>query len=106
MKLIQQGDVVLKAIGTLPRGERVEDDQTKAKILVFGESTGHKHAVLDEENACQVFRILNKLYIETKKPVSLQHEEHDAIEIPPGNYEIEIVREADHLAGVVRRVAD
>ncbi len=106
MTYVQQGDCIVMAIESFPEGERILDDQAARKILAYGEVTGHSHAISDEENACTVFRILNKLYIETSKPVALKHEEHDTIIIPPGKHEVRIVIEADHISGVVRRVAD
>ena len=38
--------------------------------------------------------------------VTLCHEEHNEIEIPPGKYVVRIVREFDHIAGRSRNVAD
>lgn len=106
MKKIQQGDVVMKAIQEFPQGERILDDQMKSKILAYGEVTGHAHRFADAENAVETFRILNVIYMNVKKPTMLTHEEHKPIEVPPGKYEIGIVRETDHMAGVTRQVAD
>lgn len=107
MKTIQQGDVVMKSISDFPKGERVLDEQMKSKILAYGEVTGHAHRLADPEDvAVETFRILNVIYMNVKKPTMLNHEEHKTIEIPPGKYEIGIVRETDHMAGVTRQVAD
>lgn len=106
MKTIQQGDVVMKSIQEFPKGERVLDDQMKSKILAYGEVTGHAHRLADADNAVETFRILNVIYMNVKRPTMLGHEEHKPIEIPPGKYEIGIVRETDHMAGVTRQVAD
>lgn len=102
----QQGDVVLKPIADFPKGDRAMDDQMKSKILAFGEVTGHAHRLSDADNAVETFRIMNIIYMSVAKATRLLHEEHAPIEIPPGKYEIGIVRETDHMAGVVRRVAD
>lgn len=106
MKTIQQGDVVMKSIQEFPKGERVMDDQMKSKILAYGEVTGHAHRLADPDNAVETFRILNVIYMNVNRPTMLGHEEHKTIEIPPGKYEIGIVRETDHMAGVTRQVAD
>lgn len=107
MQKIQQGDVVMKAISEFPIGERVLDDQMKSKILAYGEVTGHAHRLADPEDlAVETFRILNVIYMNVKRPTMLTHEEHKEIQIPPGKYEIGIVRETDHMAGVTRQVAD
>ena len=39
-------------------------------------------------------------------PATITHEEHDALTIPQGTYQIKIVREFDHLAGTVNWVVD
>lgn len=39
-------------------------------------------------------------------PATITHEEHDALTIPQGTYQIRIVREFDHLAGTVNWVVD
>jgi hypothetical protein len=107
MKIVQQGDVVMKSINDFPEGERVQDQQMKSKILAFGEVTGHAHRLADPEDlAVETFRILNVIYMNVKRPTMLNHEEHNTIEIPPGKYEIGIVRETDHFAGITRQVAD
>lgn len=106
-KYYQQGDCILKPISEFPKGERVLDSQMKDKILAFGEVTGHAHRFADADDlAVETFRILNVIYMNVKRPTMLTHEEHKKIEIPPGKYEIGIVRETDHMAGVTRQVAD
>lgn len=106
MNYLQQGDVLMKRIDKVPDGERTHDKQTRSKILAYGEVTGHCHAIDDEADAAQVFRVNTELFMIIAKAVSLKHEEHNRITVPPGTYKIDIVREADHLSGVVRRVAD
>ena len=38
--------------------------------------------------------------------VELQHEEHDTITLPPGNYVVKIVREFNHITRRAQYVAD
>src|SRR5688500_14129073 len=107
MSMIQQGDVLMKPISEFPQGERVLDGQMTSRILAYGEATGHAHRLADTaDNAVEVFRILNVIYMNVKRPTMLLHEEHKTIEIPPGKYEIGIVRETDHMEGITRRVFD
>ena len=47
----------------------------------------------------------NYIRIESGDAV-LTHEEHNALSIPPGEYEISQVREFDYLRGETRRVVD
>ena len=39
-------------------------------------------------------------------PVTITHEEHNPVELPPGYYMVRIVREFDHIAGRSQYVAD
>ena len=105
MTYVQQGDCIVMAIESFPEGERILDDQAARKILAYGEVTGHSHAISDEENACTVFRILNKLYIETSKPVALKHEEHDTISLTKGVWLVKRQSEFDPTT-MQRTVAD
>jgi len=41
-----------------------------------------------------------------EEPVTLTHEEHNPLVVPPGKYVVRIVREFDHIAGRSRYVAD
>ena len=45
-------------------------------------------------------------FIVKDAPVTITHEEHKPIELPPGKYIVKIVREFDHIAGRSRYVAD
>ena len=97
-------------------------------ILAFGEHTGHHHR-FDRYNmngfiATSVFRkssrwdtgtVPDYVKIEedpyftgnkSKIGPKLTHEEHNAIEVPPGIYKVSIVREFDHIAGATRRGVD
>jgi hypothetical protein len=104
--IIQQGDVVMKRIDSIPAGQRTEDDLTRSKILATGESTGHVHALVDDTDSAQVVRVMDQLYMIIERATTLKHEEHNPVTIPPGTYQVDIVKEADHISGVVRQVAD
>ena len=87
-------------------------------ILAFGEVTGHTHRIdmsklvksaevnlhmgykdepgIDVPNAFEV----------RGESVQLQHEEHDTITLPPGNYVVHIVREFNPLTRRAQYVAD
>ena len=127
----QQGDVVMyklndedfKEYDNENKGNQYDivnyDGQTHTKaVLAFGEVTGHTHRVemsemledagvvlhmdynrkagIDVPNA---FQVLND-------SVELQHEEHDTITLPPGNYVVKIVREFNHITRRAQYVAD
>lgn len=101
MKQLQQGDVLIRSGATIP---------TKAKkkantIVAYGEVTNHKHEIIGE--GVEVFEDENGvLYVSAPSGGRIQHEEHNPIELPPGNYTIGIVQEYDHFKEEARRVAD
>ena len=131
-KKYQQGDVVMYKLNdedfkTFSNESKVGDNysivnytgQTNTKaIFAFGEVTGHtqriemsemlkdagvslhmdykRKAGVDVPNAFEVHN----------ESVELQHEEHDTITLPPGNYVVKIVREFNHITRRAQYVAD
>ena len=128
----QQGDVVMyklndedfktfsnenKAGESYPIVNYTGQTDTKA-VFAFGEVTGHTHRVemsdmlknagvslhmdynrkagVDVPNAFEVHN----------ESVELQHEEHDTVTLPPGNYVVKIVREFNHITRRAQYVAD
>jgi len=98
MKLIRQGDVLLKKIDSIPKGLMQEEKC----ILAYGEVTGHKHQILDNGI---LYKDNNKTYLKMNNEGILSHEEHAKLNIPKGEYEIIIQREFD-LLGAVKSVMD
>ena len=127
-KKYQQGDVVMFQVDdeTYEKNTRSgEEYEAKFRgqtdthaILAFGEVTGHKHQINMKEMLKDVGITLNMGYnrksgvdvpegfVVRNNNVTLKHEEHNPIEIPPGKYLVRIVREFDHIAGRSRWVAD
>ena len=128
MKKYQQGDVVMFQVdkATFDKNTRTGDEYrtiynggTKSKaILAFGEVTGHTHRVnMDEmlEDAGvtlsmgynrEAGRDVPEGFVVSNQTVTLKHEEHNPVDIPPGYYLVRIVREMDHITGRARYVAD
>jgi hypothetical protein len=87
-------------------------------ILAFGEATGHIHQIrmkdmLEKAEVTLHMPRFRTAGVDTpqgfevrEETVTLTHEEHDPIDIPPGKYLVRIVREFDHIAGRSRYVAD
>jgi len=101
MKTWQQGDVLGRAIGALPKKLKKKENT----VVALGEATGHKHEVVGAGVECYEDEKGN-IFISAPQGGRIQHEEHHAIELPPGNYSIGIVQEYDHFAEEARRVAD
>jgi len=98
MKLIRQGDVLLKEVEKT-RGQR---QKQKDVVLAEGEVTGHKHVLTGQ---VLVSEFKGNKYVELTETSSLTHQEHDDLEIPRGKYQVILQREAD-LLGEVRQVMD
>lgn len=113
----QQGDVLLKKIAELPTDLEKLDDL----VLQHGETTGHMHQ-FDKGSPVTVYRSKHdrvikanntdtitpneSKYIMVENVAYLRHEEHKPIAVPPGIYEIDIVREFDYEEMEMRRVID
>ena len=126
MKKYQQGDVVMFQVDKETFDNQVRNNNktmyvggTKTKaILAFGEVTGHTHRVNMDEMLQGAGITLNMGYIREagkdvpegfvveNETVTLKHEEHNPVDIPPGYYLVRIVREMDHITGRARYVAD
>lgn len=98
--LLQQGDVLIKS-ATIPASGKKLDHVT----LAVGEATGHHHTITEGE--AEIIDSGQKWYLRVlSEEAILTHQEHKAIIIPRGEYEIGIVREYDHFAEEARRVMD
>jgi hypothetical protein len=99
--IYRQGDVLIRRIQGLPT-QKAQPRLTG--ILANGEVTGHCHKVEDLTRA-EVLEISDGLYMRVgEEGVRVIHEEHAAITLPPGNYEVEIQRE--YTPAEIRNVAD
>lgn len=108
----QHGDVLLKAIKTLPKGLK----EKKGNTLALGETTGHHHSIVEVGKEHRMLESVQGFsfyedengtsFVSLEKPLDLKHQEHKTITVDPGFYEIDIVREYDYEANEVRRVVD
>lgn len=104
--MVRQGDVLLERIAALPEGLNLIARDSRGRIVVEeGEVTGHYHAIADvnavlyqaEQTAAQYLEVLDR-------EVSLTHDEHATIMLPPGVYVRRPQRE--YFEGNERRVLD
>ena len=123
----QQGDVVMFQVDdeTFKKysksGGNVIDYNTQSHnnpILAFGEVTGHLHQIhmkdmLEEAEVTlhmgryrEAGKDVPEAFEVREETVTLTHEEHNPLDVPPGKYVVRIVREFDHIAGRSRYVAD
>jgi len=91
----RQGDVFLVAIGPIDRNrwqpyrelQRIGD----GVVLAYGEQTGHSHQI--KSRAAEVYRAGGARYLYLGEAASLTHEEHGALELPAGTYQVVQQRE-------------
>lgn len=105
MTQLQQGDVLLWRVSGLPDGERENIAPTeRGHVLAEGEATGHAHTI--DASHGTMTRIGARLFVDIAVPTRITHEEHHAIALEPGLYEVGRVQEYDYLAQMARPVAD
>lgn len=99
--IYRQGDVLIRRIKSLPT-QKAQPRLTG--ILAYGEVTGHAHRVEDLARA-EVIEVGKGLFLRVAADgVRIVHEEHAPIDLPAGDYEIEIQRE--YTPAEIRNVAD
>jgi len=111
--------------GKLMNGYHSDEKQTAyvngkaggTKLTVaYGEVTGHSHSFYMDKNPSGVEitafgRVRTSVgdtprFIDVQGSATINHEEHNALTIPTGLYEVKIVKEFDHIAGRSRNVVD
>ena len=117
--IYRQGDVLLVAVESIP--DDLKSDNRQKCILAYGEVSGHHHrfeggkvtAFYKEGDTGEPISggnlrgsATNVRFVSIPKAgAALIHEEHDAIKVAPGIYEVRRQREFDMMAGV-RSVRD
>ena len=104
--MFRQGDVLIVPIAKLPAGLESVEREHGSLVLAYGEVTGHAHAIRDKRAA--LFRdpklAAMFMHVSGDGPVALDHQEHDTIHIPPGDYQI--IRQREYTPDAIRNVAD
>lgn len=99
----QQGDCLFFPIDKIPH----DGIKLKTNIIQSGEATNHHHRA-DSMTSPELFEQpkTKKRHLRLLKPTTITHEEHKPIELPPGDYEVRIVKEYDHFKEESRAVLD
>ena len=103
MNIYRHGDVLIKQIEELPRGET---KKVTSQVLAWGEVTGHHHTLSCAEAFTVMQGFNEQKYFELTEPATLTHQEHHALTIAPGAYEIVMEREHDYFNEEMRQVLD
>jgi hypothetical protein len=102
-KFIRHGDVYLVQSNKKVAGKRTGNN---SPVLALGEVTGHSHR-LNTMEGVERFEIDGVRFLQVSADgISISHEEHGTLDIPPGLYEERIDREYDYSANAIRNVAD
>jgi len=107
---LQQGDVLLKEVKSYGLSEQFskkkvkQDGQKKDDlILAYGEASGHAHQIT--AGVAELIIMGNQTLLKVLSDYALlKHNTHKEIEVPKGDYVVDIVREYDDVEE--RRVAD
>lgn len=99
---IQQGDVNLQRVKSIPNGAKKLNHRT----LAYGEVTGHHHTIADED--VELYEKDGVLYVSNPMDVDaiLTHQTHGDVKIAPGTWRYLPRHEKDHLSEMTRRVID
>ena len=107
MRQIQQGDVLFQQVSSIPdEAQRLPNEGQV--IVARGEATGHNHVIRsDRASLWELTRNgVTALYLEVQAPVTVVHEEHKPLPIPPGIYRVGRVKEYDYFAEMERELED
>ena len=80
-KIFRHGDLLIREIWTIP--ENTVPKSTN--IIAEGEKTGHNHTL---NGSHQIFETDETMYFEAKQELSIEHPEHNTINIPKGVYKV------------------
>lgn len=108
--IFRQGDVMIRAVQAIPATAKAEPLRDDGRVtLALGEATGHHHSFFDRR-VC-MFRDdgLGRTFVrveagESGEDAMLKHQEHTAIPVPPGYYEL--VNQLQYTPEAIRRVED
>lgn len=100
-QIARQGDVLIQ-----PSKIPVEAKETKESVLAYGEVTGHAHRIKGDAIIFKLNPTSAVAWIKSITGFEVEHEEHETIKFPPGEYEFRQQREYDWFSEEVRNVAD
>lgn len=108
MTFIRQGDVLVRKIKRLPTSLQPVPPENGRVVLAHGEATGHHHSFAMSDRVA-LFREDGSggglfLSITGDAPAALEHQEHTALLLEPGHYEVR--RQREYSPEAIRQVAD
>jgi hypothetical protein len=116
MQQIRQGDICLVRVAQLPPSVQPRPKSRGRLTLGYGEVTGHHHVVEDaiwvvaEDTTpedLRQFAMGNKtipVFVVAEETTLLVHQEHDAIVVEPGIWQV--LRQREYTPGAIMSVRD
>ena len=98
MKIYWQGDVGFEPIRKIPANAKEKD-----LTVALGETTGHHHTF--REGTAQVLMEQEQQFVKVDNKAILEHQEHETLLLPKGEYKVIRQRVFDTLTGI-RKVMD
>lgn len=107
MRQLQQGDVLLMQVDSLPVGgiSAALSPRNGRYILADGESTGHAHAVPAIAGVL-LFQFQKDMFLKTDVEIQITHEEHQPVMVDPGIWRVGRVVEVDPFENEIRQIMD
>jgi len=104
--MYRQGDVLIIPVKAIPESVVPVAREGGRVVLAHGEATGHAHAITDKRVTLFRDPDLAAIFmcVSGDAPVALEHDEHDKVTLPPGNYEVR--RQREYHPEAIKNVAD
>lgn len=105
----RQGDFLFTLVEEIPEGAQPEKRDHGLVIIGYGEVTGHHHSFAEPTATIRTMVTDHPMgemlrFIDAPEGVTVKHQEHRAITLPPGKYSI--TQQRQYNAGMVQRVVD
>ena len=97
----RQGDIMLIKLAEMPQEAKPVDNEGRI-VLAWGEATGHAHAIPTTHGSAYEWQ--GNTLVQVKPGAKLVHEEHTAIPLTRGVYQLR--RQVEYTPERLRQVAD
>ncbi len=105
--MIRQGDVLFVPVPDA--GITEHSTKVESGVIQEGSATGHHHRIAESDLEKATLYMIDwrgERALRCTQAVSITHEEHKTVTLPPGDYKIRIAQEYDYLQNVARSVRD
>ena len=101
----QQGDTIYMPVESIPSAAKEYQRGERGFVVAHGES-GHTHVIDCPVQLIEFYEHEGLLFFKNTQAVTVTHEEHKPLTIPPGTWKVDKVREYDYLSQMSRPVVD